>query len=133
MINFNAIPLDYEPRKKIVSKLPSYIDPKGESHPEMSEFESAFLCGAIKKFRPKKILEIGVSAGGSTAVILQTLEDIGAPYEMHSIDTSEGFYRQPELVTGFLAMFAKDNNLFAPPSQPYTVNMNFISESSCRK
>ena len=49
MIHINEIPLDFEPRKKILPKLPAC---PGE--PEMSEFESAFLCGALKTFRPKK-------------------------------------------------------------------------------
>ena len=67
----NKIIPDYEPRRKILSHIPNV---PGE--PEMSEFESAFLCGLLKKFRPKKILEIGVAAGGTTAVMLQCLEDM---------------------------------------------------------
>ena len=65
MIKINAIPLDLEPRNKILPKLPAV-----PREPEMSEFESAFLCGAIKQFRPKKILEVGVAAGATTAIIL---------------------------------------------------------------
>ena len=84
MINLNEIPLDFEPRKKIFSTLPAF---PGE--PEMSEFESAFLCGALKKFRPKKILEVGVAGGATTAIILQALENLGAPYEMHSVDIAK--------------------------------------------
>ena len=40
---------------------------------EMSYWQSSFLCGLIKKERPQKILEIGVSAGGTTAIILNCL------------------------------------------------------------
>ena len=69
----------------------------------------------IKKFRPKKILEVGIAAGGSTAIILQTLEDLGEPYEMHSVDVAEKFYRDPSKSTGFMAAFAKENNLITPP------------------
>ena len=116
MIQLNAIPLDYEPRRKILPKLPQYVSPNGYEEPEMSEFDSAFLCGMIKKFRPKKILEVGVAGGATTAIILQTLEDIGELYEMHSIDIAKNFYRQPELISGFMAMFAKDNHLFTSQS-----------------
>ena len=115
MIKINAIPLDYEPRKKILPKLPEFVSAGGYREPEMSEFESAFLCGALKKFRPKKILEVGVAGGATTAIILQTLEDAGEPYEMYSIDASEKFYRDPTKLSGFMADFAKDNNLFTPP------------------
>ena len=69
----------------------------------MSEFESAFLCGLIKKYEPKKILEVGVAAGGSTAIILNCLEDIGQKYKMHSVDVSEKYYRTNDKPSGFLA------------------------------
>ena len=74
----------------------------------MSESESAFLCGLIKKFRPKKILEVGVSAGGTTPIILQCLEDIGEKYKMYSIDVLEKYYRNPEKEAGFIAKQAKE-------------------------
>ena len=105
MIHLNAIPLDYEPRRKILPQLPAY-----PSEPEMSEFDSAFLCGALKTFRPKKILEVGVAGGATTAIILQALEDIGSPYEMHSIDVAEKFWRNPKYPTGFLAELAKEKS-----------------------
>ncbi len=108
MIHLNAIPYDFEPRRKILPQLPEYIDPRGERHPEMTEFESAFLCGALKTFRSKKILEVGVASGGSTAIILQALEEIGAPYEMHSIDISPTVYCDNSKPTGFLGTFAKE-------------------------
>lgn len=115
MIKINEIDLDYDPRRKILSKLPAYVSPQGYREPEMSEFESAFLCGVLRKFRPKKILEVGVAGGATTAIILQALEDIGEPYEMHSIDVSANFYRDKTKQTGFMAEMAKENNLFAPP------------------
>ncbi len=62
----------------------------------------------MKTFRPKKILEVGVAAGASTAIILQALEDIGAPYEMHSIDLSPKLYCDDSKDTGFLGKFAKE-------------------------
>ena len=108
MIKLNAIPLDCEPRRKILPKLPAFVSPKGQREPEMSEFESAFLCGALKQFRPKKILEVGIAGGATTAIILQALEDIGEPYEMHSIDASAKFYRDRAKPSGFMAAFAKE-------------------------
>ena len=79
MIHINAIPEDFEPRRKILPQLPEFVDSQGYREPEMSESESAFLCGALKQFHPKKILEIGVAGGATTAIIVQTLEDLGEP------------------------------------------------------
>lgn len=67
----------------------------------MSEFESAFLCGLLDKFRPSKILEVGVAAGVTTAIILQCLEDNAQKYSMYSIDASVQFYREPQHQSGF--------------------------------
>ena len=72
MYHINEIVLDFEPRKNVLSKIPVVPD-----EPEMSEFESAFLCGLLNKFQPKKILEVGVAAGGTTAIILQCMKNIG--------------------------------------------------------
>lgn len=117
MIKLNAIPLDYEPRKKILPKLPDYVGPTGIREPEMSAFDSAFLCGAIKQFRPKKILEVGIAGGATTAIILQALEDLSEPYEMHSVDVSSTLYHDRSKTTGFMATFALENNLLPPPPQ----------------
>lgn len=90
--------LMWEPRKRAMAKVT-----KVENEPEMSEFESAFLCGLIKENRPKKILEIGVAAGGTTAIIMQCLSDLGMnDCEFVSVDLNEKFYRGDGRNTGFL-------------------------------
>ena len=58
--------LDYSIRKNIEQK----IDIK---FLEMSEFESAFLAGLIKREHPHHILEVGVSAGGTSTLILEAI------------------------------------------------------------
>lgn len=115
MIKINEILLDYDPRQKILPNLPEFVSFIGKTEPEMSKFESAFLCGALKQFGPKKILEVGVAGGATTAIILQALEDIGAPYEMHSVDIRTNFYKDQTKMTGFIAAFAKENNRFYTP------------------
>lgn len=109
MIHLNAIPWDIEPRRKIFSKFPEKVVIL-DAITLMSECDTAFLCGALKKFRPKKILEVGVASGATTAIILQTLEDIGAPYEMHSVDLSPNFLMEglSDNPCGFMATFAKE-------------------------
>ena len=56
------------PRDNIAHMFPNDI-----TKYEMSGYESGFLCGLIKRYRPKKILELGVAAGVSTAIIIGNL------------------------------------------------------------
>lgn len=97
---WSEVELFVEPRKACLS---SYHWPKGE--PEMTEFESAFLCGLIRERKPKKIVEIGVAGGGTTGVILKCLEFLGvsSEVEVFSMDLAETFYRQKDKRTGYLA------------------------------
>lgn len=124
MLRINQIELDFESRNKIVPHLPDgdraeeLADKLGSHKIAMTAFESAFVCGMLKKFKPKKILEIGVASGGTTAVILQCLEDIGQPYELHSIDlTVKAHYGRTKDDTGFIAKYVKENNFIAPPQK----------------
>ena len=43
---------------------------------EMSVLQRAFLHGIIRKVKPKTIVEMGVSAGGSSSVILNAIRDM---------------------------------------------------------
>ena len=43
---------------------------------ELSFDEQRFLNGLLRKIKPKKIVEIGVSSGGSAAIILNAIKDI---------------------------------------------------------
>ena len=50
--------------------------------------QKEFLNGVIRKFRPKKIVEIGVAEGGGTCVILNAIQDIENAH-LYSIDLSD--------------------------------------------
>ena len=79
---------------------------------EMSREDAGVLCGLIREFAPKKIMEIGVAAGGSTCLIMKTLEKLGGEYNdamLYSLDASERFYRNEELETGYLWNRIKNN------------------------
>lgn len=91
-----------EPRKEILGKITNVPD-----EPEMTAFESGFLCGLLKTYKPKKIVEVGVAAGGTTSIILQCLEMLKYDYKMFSVDLSERFYRDEMKNTGFMALEAK--------------------------
>ncbi len=98
---FKNVELYKEPLK-IFDKVPQY-----NGYCEMSEFEQSFLCGLLKKKKPKKVLEIGVSAGGTSAVILNCLSLLGEKVEMYSVDLRDTYYRNTNLKAGFVAEEAK--------------------------
>lgn len=56
-IMYKTVNLFYEPRKEIWDKLGLSV------RPEMSEFDSAFLCGMLREFKPHKIMEVGIAGG----------------------------------------------------------------------
>lgn len=92
--------LYYEPRNEAMKKIT-----KVDGEPEMTEFESAFLCGLIKENRPKKILEIGVAAGGTTAILMQCISDLELnDTEIFSVDLNKKYYRGDGRDTGFLGV-----------------------------
>lgn len=99
---FSEIEMDYVPQG-ILEELP------GNGHSGMSSYDLAFLCGAIRKFRPRKVVEIGVSAGGTSAVLLESLRLAEYPCEVYSVDISTHWYIDPNQLTGFMlqAYFAQ--------------------------
>lgn len=72
-----------------------------EGYCEISSAELGFLCGLLKKYRPHKIVEIGVAGGGSTAVIMKCLDLIHSDAEMYSVDKNERCYRREDKKTGY--------------------------------
>lgn len=96
--------LFYEPRRAALSRVNLIA-----REPEMSEFDSAFVCGIIKEIKPKKILEVGVAAGGSTAILLECIDMLGLRNEcqLFSVDLSEKYWRDIDTSnnrkSGFLA------------------------------
>ncbi|OIO01981.1 MAG: hypothetical protein AUJ49_06890 [Desulfovibrionaceae bacterium CG1_02_65_16] len=69
---------------------------------QMTRADIAFLLGVLDMAKPKKILEIGVAAGGSASVILDAMSKKGAPFTMHSVDLSERHYQDLSKRTGYL-------------------------------
>jgi len=54
---------------------------------EMWDNHHEFLNGMIRKFKPKKVLEVGVRFGCASAIILNALQDIKDSH-LYSIDLS---------------------------------------------
>lgn len=86
----------------------TFDEPRGilgkmrESYVEMSSSDHGFLCGLIRKNRPKKVLEVGVAGGGTTAVIMNCLSMTGNKDAiMYSVDLNEECYRRERKRTGW--------------------------------
>lgn len=79
------------------------IEKIAEEYSEMSSFQQAFLCGVIKENKPEKIVEIGVSAGGTTALIINCLDKLDIDAQMYSVDFEKKWYRNERFETGFVA------------------------------
>ena len=77
---------------QFMKKIKDKVD--GFDRTEMSEIDQKFLNGVIRKYKPKKILEIGVSKGGSSAIILNAIQDIEGA-KLYSVDVNERCYRIP--------------------------------------
>ena len=78
----------------------------------MSKNDLGFLCGCIKRFKPKKIVEVGVSAGGTMAVIMESCRILGIDSEIFSVDISKQWYQNTEKNTGYVVEILKQREEF---------------------
>lgn len=102
---------------KEYQKVEQYDEPSAileklsEKKSEMSASERGFLCGLIKKYCPKKIVEVGVAAGGTTSVILSCINELKLECQMYSVDISENYYRGGYKQTGYLVEEVKKQEI----------------------
>jgi len=89
------------------------LDKLSEKKSQMSNEELAYLCGLIKMYAPKKIVEVGVADGGTTAVVLNCIDKLGLNSEVHSIEI------QPKSWTGDSS---KDSGYLAEESKVFFKN-----------
>lgn len=50
---------------------------------ELSDFEYALICGLVKKVKPRKILELGVSTGATASILINCIDTLGMNKECH--------------------------------------------------
>ena len=77
------------------------IENKLKGFIEMTTDEQRFVNGMVRKVKPKKIVEIGVAYGGTSAIILNAIKDI-KDSKLYSIDISKKCYRIPSKNSGFI-------------------------------
>ena len=67
---------------------------------EMIPNERAFLNALILRNSPERLLELGVSAGGSSIIMLNSIKDFPEA-KLYSIDLYENFYKDEKKKTGY--------------------------------
>ena len=102
-IDINKKTLDFAnpPLEIIDSKILESIQDKIEDFIELIPDERKFFHGIIRKVKPKKIVEIGVSRGGSASLILNAIKDIEGA-KLYSIDKSIFCYKEKNKNSGYL-------------------------------
>lgn len=103
MYYIDEIERDYAPRREIAERIPGT-----EELIKMYEPDSAFLCGLLRKTGPKKIVEVGIANGATTAVTMQCLHDMGISASVHGVDILDGTYTGSGLEVGIVAKKAAD-------------------------
>jgi predicted O-methyltransferase YrrM len=77
------------------------VENKIKNYVQLIPEEEKFLNGLIRAIKPKKVVEIGISKGGSSALILNAIKDIKGA-KLFSIDRSTYCYRERNKKSGFL-------------------------------
>ena len=67
---------------------------------ELIPNEQKFFNGVLRKYKPKKVVEIGVSKGGTSALILNAIKDIEGA-KLYSIDKATICYRNQKKNSGY--------------------------------
>lgn len=77
------------------------IENKIKNYIELTVDEMRYFNGVLRKVKPKKVVEIGVSKGGSAVLILNAIKDI-KDAKLYSIDKNKICYRNKGKKSGFL-------------------------------
>lgn len=96
---FDAIELDYNIEMLARDDIKRFIL---QGSAEMNSFQHAFIAGLIKKYRPQKLVEIGIAAGGTTCFLHECIRRYKCESVVFSVDKFENYYRMPDKKTGYL-------------------------------
>jgi len=76
------------------SRIPSWASGNISPH------DSRFLAGLANFANPRKVLEIGVASGWSSAVLLKAISGLGGERKVTGVDLSPTYYLDPSIQTG---------------------------------
>jgi predicted O-methyltransferase YrrM len=77
--------------------VPTIVEELSEMHP----VERAFITGLLMQYKPKKVVELGVSSGAGTVTILNALRGMQGAH-LHSVDLFERYYRDNKKMSGWM-------------------------------
>ena len=89
------------PPEKFECNILNEIKEKNNFKSLLSINELYFINGLIRKFKPKKIIEIGVCTGGTSATILNAIKDIEGA-KLYSIDLEKKHYLKNSFDVGYI-------------------------------
>ena len=98
--NKTKIDFDYPPLETIDLNILGQIQNKIVDYVELNLDEQKFFNGLLRKIKPRKIVEIGVSSGGSATIILNAIKDIEGA-KLYSIDKLKEAYKFKGKEVGF--------------------------------
>ncbi len=78
------------------------LEPTYERFIEQKDEEREFLFALIAREKPKKVLEVGVSSGASSVLLLHALSTVSPKTLLYSVDYSKQWYINSEHQTGFI-------------------------------
>ena len=93
----------------------------------LNKVDMRFLNGMIRKYKPKKILEVGVASGGSSAIILNAIQNIENSH-LYSIDKLTNAYLNEEKETGWIVKEKFSNLMNKWTLYTGGITSNFIEE-----
>lgn len=119
-IVINQRPEDYEQEylNKIQDKLTGAL---------LEKIDKRFINGMIRKYKPKKILEVGVASGGSSAIILNAIENLENSH-LYSIDKLINAYNKKDKETGWIVKERFSNLLNKWTLYTGGITANFIEK-----
>lgn len=103
MKNYKSVEPFNEP-SSILNKIDS-----SSQKTEMYDSERGFLCGLLRDHRPKKIVEVGVAEGGTTAVILECIRELKLDCVTYSVDAVENLYYDKTKKVGYILDMLRGN------------------------
>jgi predicted O-methyltransferase YrrM len=67
----------------------------------ISEYDAAFLYGAVKELKPVKVLEVGVASGWGSCLIMHALKAAGVDqFTFYGVDIASRFFYDEKYATG---------------------------------
>lgn len=73
-----------------------------KKYSEMALYEREFLNNCLLLTKPQKVLEIGVSSGASSVLILNALKHNDNNASLYSVDILDHYWKEPEKKVGFV-------------------------------